>query len=542
MLSSYKYQSYINNPLAILNFSKANDFYLRLLRVLLLIRCLGSIILCFIFKAPDILGIYSIIIGMLFITHVFSYRKYNLNIVYAVLAIDIIMMSILYYLKYNNIFLVSISILSAAVFGNVWLILIMSLFSMLALFGNNLSTPEAILSGIILILLSSILHILSKQQKQMYNTVAQQACQSALQQVTHMLMVKDITDGIILISLDGQIISANTAALNIIGIEQNNINNAVLENLHRESLDRIPKTIWLEDKLAYAHLTPINNHIQNLNIQLAWLEWLKPFIHINLVEEYLVQSLFGCSLIHIEREQKYVKEAQKDKLASMGHMVAGVAHEIRNPLATVQQASDFLFEQIDNTKEIIHFKNMINNNIIRINQIVTNILNVSKPANGSLSICLGKHIRQIIEDWKERDEIRKNVLTYYIPEKDMYTIFTPVHLQQIIENLLDNALRFCTKGNSSINIWLRHNPQYNTLLELWILNNGPIIDNGDQARLFEPFFTKSAPTHSTHGIGLGLHIVRMLCMQNKATIEYARNTDIPFDTTHGFVIRFKKDS
>jgi two-component system sensor histidine kinase PilS (NtrC family) len=541
MLSSYKYQSYINKSPAILSFSKATDFYLRLLRLLLLIRCIGGLLFCFIFKAPDILAVYATVMGIVFVAHISKSRKYTPNIVYIVLAIDIIMMGILYYLKYNNIFLVIISTLSAAIFCNIWLLFLVYVFSTLSLFSNNLSKTEAILIYIILFFISSILHMLSKQQKQMYNTVAQQACQSALQQLTHMLMVKDITDGIILLSSTGQIISANTAALNIIGTDQSYKSNDSIEILHKESLDRIPKTILLEDRHAYAHLVPINNHIQNLNIQLAWLEWLKPFIHTNLVEDYLVQSLSGCSLIHIEREQKYVKESQKDKLASMGHMVAGVAHEIRNPLATIQQASDFLFEQIEQKAEIERLKTMINNNINRINQIISNLLNISKPPNDILSICLGKHIKQIVDDWQQRDQIRKNVISCYIPEKDVHTIFTPVHLQQIIENLLDNAIKFCSKQSASINLWLRHHPQYNTLIELWVLNDGPIIDNTDQVRLFEPFFTKSAPTHSTHGVGLGLHIVRVLCMQNKATIEYARNIDIPVNAQYGFVIRFKKD-
>ncbi len=552
-------------------FSKANHFYLRLFRLFLIIRFLGALALIWVFQAPLYpVSIYAIAVCMLAIFTFTQYSKrakYKESIVYIMLCLDLIISLALMYISYNYLFFIVLSILSAAIFTHIILIIGLSFFYVASLYFLQVAfftSTQLILIAVLLLLVTTILYVLNQQQKEMYTTVAHQTCQSALQQATHVLMVKDITDGIILLSKQGNIISTNNAAANILGIGVNNANvnhnndvsnnSPILKYLLKESIDRIPKTIWLEDYSAYAHFMPINHYIPNIDAQLRWLDWLKPFIHTNLVEEYLIDTLSNSTLIQIEREQKYIKEAQKDKLASMGHMVAAVAHEIRNPLATIQQAHDILFEQIEechiqqklfDSQESIEFKHikyMINNNIERINDIISNILNISKPANDLILLNLNQELNDIVYAWQAREEQRLSILTHYIPENTINISFTPIHLRQIIENLLDNALRFCTHNPCSMALYLRHHPNYTQLIEVWILNDGVSIDSIDQARLFEPFFTKSPPTHTSKGIGLGLHIVRMLCMQNKATIEYAKNTDIPHAATHGFAIRFKKNS
>jgi len=523
-------------------FSKFSNFYLRLFRLLLAIRCIGSLVLWGFFKANPLILIYFVIYIFFLVLTLQKNTKYTSKYLYLSIFIDFLLIFFLYYIKYNNIFIISLAIISASLFGNIWLIFITTIIASFSVLSNNLNSIESIISILVLILISSVLHALSRHQQSIYRTVAQQAYQSSLQQVTHMLMVKDITDGILLISERNTIISANTAALNILGLDDINSKNFTINNIYKEAKERIPKTVWLSEKQAHAHLVPINQHMQSMHFQLGWLDWIKPYVYIDAIETYIQKFLQNSTLIHIEREQKYLKEAQKDKLATMGHMVAGIAHEIRNPLATIRSAYELLFEQLELDDTQKRLKNMVDNNITRINDIIENILNISKPPSDSVSINLSKALLSIIQEWQDRDNSRKLISTYYIPQNNLHTNFTPVHLQQVIENLLDNALKFCSKEVSSISIWLRHHPQYTNLLEIWILNDGNSIDNADRARLFEPFFTKSAPTHSTKGIGLGLHIVRMLCTQNKATIEYAKNIDIPFKANHGFVIRLKKET
>jgi signal transduction histidine kinase len=542
-------------------FSKSNNFYLRLLRLFLIIRFLGAIALILVFQAPYPVIVYAIIIFLFSMLNFSKHANYQENKIYVMLFFDFAIIVALIYFKYNFLFFIVLSVLSAAIFTHITFIAsLMTVYSCsLFLLKSSLFTfSQLCLVVILLLLITTILYILNKQQKEMYSTVAHQACQSALQQATHVLMVKDITDGIILLSKHGEIIATNNAAANILGIVANtaNITNQhsnlpVLTYLLQESIDRIPKTIWLENYLAYAHFMPINHYIPNIDAQLRWLDWLKPFIHTDLIEAYLINTLSNSTLIQIEREQKYIKEAQKDKLASMGHMVAAVAHEIRNPLAILQQANDVLFEQIEecytqqklfNSQDYVGFKKIIDNNIQRMNDIISNILNVSKPANDLIQLNLNQELHTIVHDWCIREDYRLSILTHHIPEKPIQILFTPIHLRQIIENLLDNALRFCSKTPMSMALYLRHHPNYAQLIEVWILNDGASIDSIDQTRLFEPFFSKSSPTHTSQGVGLGLHIVRMLCMQNKATIEYAKNIDIPHAATHGFVIRFKKNN
>ncbi len=528
----------------IYKFSKFSNFYLRLFRFLLFIRCLSGIALLFFVKNHSLIIISSLLYIIFLITSLKKNIEYKDKYLYMLIIIDYLVILFLQSLTYNSIFLLTLTIVTASLLGSSWFIILniiiaaFGVFGVLDIFQHKSFNSDNVLLFLWLILISILLHVISKHQKNIYLTIAKQAYQISLHQMTHTLMVKDINDGILLISNTKKIIDANKAAINILGLT--NLTNANLEIdfIYNNTIDKIPKTIFIHSKQAHAHLMPINLHISGLHFELAWLDWIKPYLHTELIANYIQNFLQDSTLIHIEREQKYLKEAQKDKLASMGHMVASIAHEIRNPLATIKNASELILEQIENQDDFhLRLKNILQNNIMRINNIIENILNISKPINVEEKINLNQSIKTIIEEWQEKYDNDKLICNFSLPVLDTFTNFSTSHLQQIIQNLLDNALRFCSKKPNSIQVWLKHHQKYSRLLEIWVLNDGTNVDIEDRSRLFEPFFTKN---DNNKGVGLGLHIVRMLCTQNKATIEYAKNIDIPFVAAqYGFVIKIR---
>ncbi|MEN9452893.1 MAG: hypothetical protein RLZZ369_1952, partial [Pseudomonadota bacterium] len=104
--------------------------------------------------------------------------------------------------------------------------------------------------------------------------------------------------------------------------------------------------------------------------------------------------------------------------------------------------------------------------------------------------------------------------------------FEPEHLQRILVNLLDNALRYNSGAPGAILVslhWTSHvNPQ--GMLMLSVLSDGDPITTDTERSLFEPFFSTSS-----RGTGLGLYICRELCERHGAHIDYRQH---PFGIRH----------
>ena len=96
---------------------------------------------------------------------------------------------------------------------------------------------------------------------------------------------------------------------------------------------------------------------------------------------------------------------------------------------------------------------------------------------------------------------------------DKPVMFDPAQLQQVVGNMLDNALRYCRHVPGSI--LLAAYALDETHAELVIWNDGPEVPTEQQRSLFEPFFTNDA-----QGTGLGLYMARELCSANDAQIRY----------------------
>src|SRR5690606_2702708 len=91
--------------------------------------------------------------------------------------------------------------------------------------------------------------------------------------------------------------------------------------------------------------------------------------------------------------------------------------------------------------------------------------------------------------------------------------FDPLHLREIILNLLTNALRYASGKPGSIQIYVVSGLGHR--LELHVQDDGPQITAAVRAHLFEPFYTTSSK-----GTGLGLYLARELCLNNEAMLNY----------------------
>ncbi|MEC7546877.1 MAG: HAMP domain-containing sensor histidine kinase [Pseudomonadota bacterium] len=225
----------------------------------------------------------------------------------------------------------------------------------------------------------------------------------------------------------------------------------------------------------------------------------------------------GDFLLLVEDEDRMLAEVQQVKLASLGRLTASIAHEIRNPLSSLQQAAQLLSETKDIQPEVQQLAGMIENNSQRINRIIADILQLSR---GKRPQSKPFNLKSFLEEFRAQFQrfADHDIRQFEIACSDDITLsFDPDHLNQILTNLCQNGLRYAKKANGTdAQLGIRVIQETPDTASITVSDNGLGVADNQIARLFEPFSTTE---HS--GTGLGLYLCRELCQGNQATIEYA---------------------
>ena len=207
-----------------------------------------------------------------------------------------------------------------------------------------------------------------------------------------------------------------------------------------------------------------------------------------------------------------------EKLASMGRMSAAVAHEIRNPLSAISQANALLAEEITEPQQI-KLVRMVAQNVQRLNRVVEDVLDVSRVQGGAKRAArlqdAARFISSVCSDWEVQNKAQNRLLTLIKPALSAIE-FEADHLQRVLVNLLDNALRHASPREGAIQVVFQSAAANAWLLSVW--SDGEPIDSGVQRHLFEPFFSSQSRSS-----GLGLYICRELCVRHGAIISYSRS-------------------
>ena len=208
-----------------------------------------------------------------------------------------------------------------------------------------------------------------------------------------------------------------------------------------------------------------------------------------------------------------------EKLAAMGRMSAAVAHEIRNPLAAITQASALLNEDLTDPA---HRKltSMVQHNAQRLARIVDDVLDVSRARQQRVlslgeQVVLDPAVQVLAEEWIR--QTRRKGVQVSLDAAGSDVRFDAEHLRRLLVNLLDNAARYAGKREGSIQVLtsLQRGTSGRPALMVW--SDGAPLEPAVQRHLFEPFFSSESRSS-----GLGLFLCRELCRRHGATIGYER--------------------
>lgn len=227
-------------------------------------------------------------------------------------------------------------------------------------------------------------------------------------------------------------------------------------------------------------------------------------------------------------------QAQQLKLASMGRLTASIAHEVRNPLAAISHAAALLAEEL-NSKTQTRLLKIIGDNVTRVNHMIEDILQLSRKGQSHCeALALSPLLAEIRAEFQETHSLLEGLLVAGEPSHATVR-FDPLHLREVVVNLLSNAVRYASGKPGSVKMLEVFDGA--DRLELHVQDDGPGITPEVRAHLFEPFYTTSSK-----GTGLGLYLARELCMNNGAMLDYEYRIEGPSDdidqASGRFVISF----
>jgi two-component system sensor histidine kinase PilS (NtrC family) len=221
-------------------------------------------------------------------------------------------------------------------------------------------------------------------------------------------------------------------------------------------------------------------------------------------------------VLFLEDVRNMQARSRQEKLAAMGRISAGIAHEIRNPLAAIAQANALLAEEATEPSQR-QLTQLVTDNVERLNRIVDDVMEVA-PGQTQLvgAIDATALVGAVCADWARAHEIDigdRSLLRLDLPAEPVGVAFDSEHLRRVLVNLLDNAHRHASGAPGSIALRLDAGHELRVFLS--VLSDGAPIPVEVEPYLFEPFFSTRS-----RGTGLGLYICRELCERYGASIDY----------------------
>jgi signal transduction histidine kinase len=240
----------------------------------------------------------------------------------------------------------------------------------------------------------------------------------------------------------------------------------------------------------------------------------------------------------LEKANRELRQAQdeiirSEKLASVGRLAAGIAHEIGNPIGIILGYLDLLRLDDADGEEKKDFLNRIESEVTRVNQIIRDLLDFSRPTSGEVVKTYVHDALRNTVSILDRQPMMEGIQSRLELAASRDAIMAnPNRLQQVFLNILMNsadAFAGAETREEGKKVTIR-TENAGEIIRLTFSDNGPGIPSKDLLRIFDPFFTTKEPGKGT-GLGLSVcyRIVESLGGTIKAESEAGRGTTIVVD-------------
>ncbi len=318
-------------------------------------------------------------------------------------------------------------------------------------------------------------------------------------------IVENMANGLLSVDLKGKIVSYNQVAVDLLGIDQTNIVEMDLKSkidFHVTGLQEVLDTCRT---VSYKEIKYHKDDNKRIPIGIS----------ASPIRDENGRCREAVLILRDLREIKQLEEKirRSEKLAAVGQLAAGIAHEIRNPLSSIRGFAQFLQHSLKDRPKEREYAEIMVREMDRINRVVTDLLSFANPREAELEKTnireLTEHVVRLVDADARSKDIR--IQTEISSEVDIFPL-DAYQMTQALLNLLLNAIKFVDKGG-----WIRirtFDDKANSQFVIQVEDNGPGIVKENLNKIFDPFFT----TRET-GTGLGLAIVHKIVENHNGDIE-----------------------
>lgn len=248
---------------------------------------------------------------------------------------------------------------------------------------------------------------------------------------------------------------------------------------------------------------------------------------VEIIFYYAIAVLTGALIdrelrIRKKQENTQLQLERSQKLSMVGRMAAGVAHEIKNPLASIKGAVEILTDPSVSGTDKKEFTEIASREIHRVDGTIKEFLDFARPKElnfekVNMHDLLSVGIRQM-----ESQLIKSGLTIKPDIQKDIFIHGDREKIHQVFLNLMLNAID-ASENDEAISLTLRRTEEHK--IQMAIRDRGPGMDKAESERVFEPFYTTKSS-----GTGLGLAIVKAIIEKHKGRIlvnsEPGRGTEV----------------
>ncbi|MGO9272022.1 MAG: ATP-binding protein [Terriglobia bacterium] len=218
---------------------------------------------------------------------------------------------------------------------------------------------------------------------------------------------------------------------------------------------------------------------------------------------------------HQELRENFEGMKRAERLYALGQLSAGLAHEIRNPLASIEGAAAVVQREHQSEDRRREFLDIIQKESRRLNRLLTDFLSFAKPSPPDLKTVEIDGLLDSVMVLAQHGENSRRVLKKDIQPGLSLLECDPEQLKQVLLNLVMNAIQV-TPQDGTVVLAVREDGNKVTIE---VHDQGSGISEDSLDRIFDPFFTTKQ-----NGTGLGLSVAHQIVSQHGGTVTVARNS------------------
>jgi two-component system sensor histidine kinase PilS (NtrC family) len=310
----------------------------------------------------------------------------------------------------------------------------------------------------------------------------------------HQNIVRSLASGLITTAPDGTVLTANQSACDILGKKVHDLTNKSLDTAMPGLLAQLAENkemrradLAVGDSVVGVTVSPLRD-----------------------LDDHVIGRVINFQdLTELRRLETHMRRSER--LATVGELAAGVAHEIRNPLASISGSIELLRSAPQVSDDDRTLMNIVHREIQRLNVLIGDLLDYANPRPSQpVELDLGVLARETVQVARGDQAFSQVELVCDADEPRMITA-DPAKLRQVLWNLLRNASDAAAAGGKHVRVEVRGDGDGASMA---VIDDGPGIPADKLARIFDPFFT----TKQT-GTGLGLATCHAIVTEHGGRID-----------------------